>query len=135
MNIAPNSHTVKRPLKILHLVNDLGYGGAQRVIAVAQPSLFEGFGLAGAEAMACGLPVISTDLPSISEVVDHERTGLLVSPGDPRALSKAMAMLADNPALAVDYGAIGRKRAEEMFSSRAVTQQYETLYKTLIDRT
>jgi len=101
--------------------------------AVVQPSLFEGFGLASAEAMACGLPVISTNLPSIAEVVQHKRTGLLVPPGDSHALSKAMATLVDNPELAATCGANGKERVKEMFSSQVITQQYEDLYKTLAE--
>jgi len=101
--------------------------------ALVQPSLFEGFGLASAEAMACGLPVISTDLPSIAEVVLHEKTGLLVPPGDSHALSKAMATFVDNPALAATYGAHGKQRVEEMFSSEVIAQQYEVLYNTLFE--
>ena len=101
--------------------------------ALVQPSVFEGFGLASAEAMACGLPVISTNLPSIAEVVQHEKTGLLVPPGDSQALSKAMAAFVDNPALAATYGANGKQRVEKMFSSHVIVQQYEVLYKSLVE--
>ncbi|MFV9646228.1 MAG: glycosyltransferase [Desulfobacterales bacterium] len=101
--------------------------------ALVQPSIFEGFGLASAEAMACGLPVISTNLPSIAEVVQHEKTGILVPPGDSQALAKAMATFVDNPALAATYGANGKQRVEEMFSSQAIMQQYEDLYETLVE--
>lgn len=101
--------------------------------ALVQPSVFEGFGLASAEAMACGLPVISTNLPSIAEVVRHEKTGLLVPPGDSHALAKAMATFVDNPALAATYGANGKQRVEKMFSSQVIVQQYEDLYETLVE--
>jgi glycosyltransferase involved in cell wall biosynthesis len=101
--------------------------------ALVQPSIFEGFGLAAAEAMACGLPVISTNLPSIAEVVQHEKTGILVPKTDPGALAKAMAAFIENPQLAANYGTYGNQRANEMFSSRVITRQYEALYKTLIE--
>lgn len=102
--------------------------------ALVQPSIFEGFGLAAAEAMACGIPVVSTNLPSIAEVVQHKMTGLLVSPRDSRALAEAMAAFADNPGLVATFGKNGKKRVEEKFSSQVITRQYEALYKTLIER-
>lgn len=119
-------------------INFLGYrNDVYRILAASnalvQPSVFEGFGLASAEAMACGLPVISTNLPSIAEVVRHKRTGLLVPPGDSLALSKAMATFVDNPVLAATYGANGKQRVEKMFSSQAIVQQYEALYETLVE--
>ncbi len=99
--------------------------------ALVQPSVFEGFGLASAEAMACGLPVISTNLPSIAEVVLHGATGILVPPEKPAALAKAMQNFIENKNLANTYGVNGKKRVEEIFSSKVVTRQYETLYQTL----
>lgn len=119
-------------------INFLGYrNDVYRILAASnalvQPSVFEGFGLASAEAMACGLPVISTNLPSIAEVVQHEKTGILVPPGDSLALSKAMATFVDNPVLAATNGANGKQRVEKMFSSQAIVQQYEALYETLVE--
>ena len=119
-------------------INFIGYrNDVYRILAASnalvQPSVFEGFGLASAEAMACGLPVISTNLPSIAEVVRHEKTGLLVPPGDSHALAKAMATFVDNPALAAICGANGKQRVEKMFSSQVIVQQYEALYKSLVE--
>ena len=119
-------------------INFIGYrNDVYRILAASnalvQPSIFEGFGLASAEAMACGLPVISTNLPSIAEVVGHEKTGILVPPGDSQALAKAMATLVDNPVLAATYGANGKQHVEKVFSSRVIVQQYEALYETLVE--
>jgi len=119
-------------------IHFLGYrDDFYRILAVSnvlvQPSIFEGFGLASAEAMACGLPVVSTNLPSIAEVVLHKNTGLLVPPGDSQALSKAMATIMDRPELASTYGSNGKQRVEEFFSSKVITRQYEALYKALVD--
>jgi len=119
-------------------INFIGYrNDVYRILAASnalvQPSIFEGFGLASAEAMACGLPVISTNLPSIAEVVQHEKTGILVPLGDSQALSKAMATFVDNPVLAATHGANGKQRVEKMFSSQVIVQQYEDLYETLVE--
>ncbi len=60
------------------------------------PSRFEGFGLAAAEAMAAGVPLIATSVGSLPEVVDAPRGGLLVPPGDPEALAAATEKLLDD---------------------------------------
>jgi glycosyltransferase involved in cell wall biosynthesis len=60
------------------------------------PSRFEGFGLAAVEAMAAGVPLIASSAGSLPEVVDAPRGGVLVPPGDPKALADAAAALLDD---------------------------------------
>ncbi|MGB6836275.1 MAG: glycosyltransferase family 4 protein, partial [Dehalococcoidia bacterium] len=59
-----------------------------RATLVVCPSLYEGFGLPAAEAMACGTPVLATTGGALPEVVEHGRTGWLVPPADSRALAE-----------------------------------------------
>lgn len=61
------------------------------------PSRFEGFGLAAAEAMAAGVPLIAASVGSLPEVVDAPRGGILVPPDDPAALAAATTKLLDDP--------------------------------------
>lgn len=68
------------------------------------------------EAMASVLPVISTDVGGIAEMVLNGETGLLVPQNDPVATAEAIARLINNPELAQSFGREGRKRAEEIFS-------------------
>ncbi len=85
------------------------------------PSRAEGFGLAAAEASACGLPVVATTASSLPEVVVHDQTGLLVPPRDPPALAAAITRLLAEPATARRLGAAGRQRVRDRFSrSRAL---------------
>jgi glycosyltransferase involved in cell wall biosynthesis len=70
------------------------------------------------EAMACGLPVVSTSIAAIPEQVEHGVTGLLVPPGDPAALTAALESLAADPARRRAMGAAGRRRVEERFDAR-----------------
>ena len=67
------------------------------------------------EAMAAALPVVSTRLVGIPEMVEHRQSGLLVEPGDEEALANALAELAADPGLAAGYGAAGKALAAERF--------------------
>ncbi|MEN8006821.1 MAG: glycosyltransferase family 4 protein [Candidatus Krumholzibacteriota bacterium] len=88
----------------------------QGLSLLVMPSQAEGFGLAAAEASACGVPVIATDTSSLPEIVRHGETGLLVSPGDPAGLARAVTRLLDEPELGIRLGRAGRGRIIEMFA-------------------
>jgi glycosyltransferase involved in cell wall biosynthesis len=80
------------------------------------PSIFEGFGLTAAEAMAVGLSVVGSDVDGLREIVENGVTGLLVPPGDSKALAKALTDLLKNPNRAKEMGAKGRERVQRLFS-------------------
>jgi colanic acid/amylovoran biosynthesis glycosyltransferase len=68
------------------------------------------------EAMATGLPVISTNIAGIPEMVVQNETGFLVQPADPIALAKAIEDVIDDRLLAQRFGEAGHQRAQELFS-------------------
>lgn len=70
------------------------------------------------EGMACGLPLVSTRLSGIPEIVLDGENGRLVEPGDAAALAGALAEVLQDPARAAAMGAAGRRRAEELFDLR-----------------
>ena len=82
------------------------------------PSYTEGFGLAAAEASACGLPVIASAASSLPEIVQDRVTGLLVPPRDPATLAAAVTALLDDPGLGRRLGRAGRARIVTTFSRR-----------------
>ncbi|MGO0123314.1 glycosyltransferase family 4 protein [Desulfothermobacter acidiphilus] len=93
------------------------------------PSLSEGMPLAVLEAMAAGKPVIATRVGGIPEAVLEGETGYLVPPGDSQALALALEKLLRSPDKARSMGAAGRRRAEELFSSRRMAQAVMGVYR------
>ena len=95
-------------------------------------SLMEGFGLAIAEAMACGVPVVATKVGSIPEVVCDGESGLLVPVNDDEALYRAIGHLIEDSELAHKMGQAGQKRVETLFRWEIAGQQMLDLYKGLL---
>ena len=90
------------------------------------PSRQEGFGIVFVEAMAAGLPVIAARAGATPEVVEHERTGLLVPPSDPEALASTLIRLLTRPE--------ERKRLGEAGTRAAKRYGLETIGRHFVDR-
>ena len=80
-----------------------------------------------AEAMAAGVPVVSTDVSGIPELVLHERTGLLAPPNDPGALADAIARLLGDPGAAATFAGAARERLEQDFNLWTTTRRLHAL--------
>jgi len=93
----------------------------ERAAVVAVPSHREGFGVACAEAMAAGRPVVASAVGGLLDLVVDGETGLLVPPRDVPALRAALERLLADEELRRKLGAAGRERAREHFSWPAVT--------------
>ncbi len=78
------------------------------------PSYWEGFGMVLVEAMRYGLPIISTNVSAIPELVEHKRNGILIEPGDIDALQRALRTLIENPELRKSYSQAAYKRYYEL---------------------
>ncbi len=107
------------------------YGRSQVLVS---PSLYEGFGLPAAEAMSCGLPVVATSAGAFPEVIEDGVTGILVAPGDPRALAGAIRRLLADPELRRRMGEAGRRRVEERFTWRETARRTVQLYEEVLGR-
>jgi glycosyltransferase involved in cell wall biosynthesis len=98
------------------------------------PSRWEGMPNAVLEAMAAGLPVLATRVDGTLDVVRDGETGILVPPGDDRALAAALLAIGRDPARRRSLGAAGRRRTEEAFSIDRFVDGFERLYLSLRQR-
>lgn len=96
------------------------------------PSLAEGISNTILEAMACGLPVIATDVGGNADLVIDGVTGLIVPAGDVDAIAHSLVRLARSPELAQKMGRAGRQRILEKFSLGAMVATYQGLYDRLL---
>ena len=86
------------------------------------PSYREGTSRAILEAMACGLPIVTTDVPGCKEPVSHDINGKIVPPRDVSSLSDAMIYFIDNPTEIPKMGQQSREIVEKKYDVNAVVQ-------------
>jgi glycosyltransferase involved in cell wall biosynthesis len=100
---------------------------------VVQPSvLFEPFGMVAIEAMACGKPVIASNLPGVRSVVSDGEDGLLVRPGDVEDLAKKIQMLLDDPQRRREMGERGRDKVEEKYAWPKIIPRLVRVYEEVL---
>ena len=102
---------------------------ARATLAVV-PSEYEGFGLPAAEAMACAVPLISTDGGALPEVVGE--AGIIVPKADPQALANAIAALLRDSDRRQELAAAGRLRMQTFFSWENVAEELTSYYQQVI---
>lgn len=100
---------------------------------VVLPSHREGLPRTLVEAAACGLPLITTDVPGCREVVSDGVDGLLVPRGDSRALAQAIRRLQDDPELARRLSVAARLKARSQFDEHIVIQRTLEVYAELCE--
>jgi L-malate glycosyltransferase len=98
------------------------------------PSLNEALSNVLLESMAAGAPTVATRVGGTPEAIVDEATGLLVEPGDPRALASAIERLLREPALAQRLGVAARKAIEDRYSVEKMVRATESLYLDLLAR-
>jgi glycosyltransferase involved in cell wall biosynthesis len=94
----------------------------------------ESFGIVLIEAMACGLATIATEYPGVRAVVDDEKTGLVIDPGDPAAVAGAIRRLVDaGPSSRAGMGAAGRAKAVELWGWPRLIDRMDEAYAGAIE--
>jgi glycosyltransferase involved in cell wall biosynthesis len=96
-------------------------------------SRFEGTAGVALEAMAVGTPIVSTDLPGLKGILDHERNCVLVSVGDPESIARGIQRVLGDPELAARIAAEGKREFAERFTLDASTQRLAEFYRTVCE--
>jgi glycosyltransferase involved in cell wall biosynthesis len=94
------------------------------------PSYMEATSITGLESMSTALPLVGTRVGGIPTLVDEGHTGLLVPPGDPRALADALAELITDPQRRRAMGKAARQRAVDHFSWKSIAAQTAAAYQS-----
>lgn len=125
----------------LNIANDILFrgmvGDARQLLDALEvfvfPSLHEGLGVALLEAMASGLPVVASRVGGIVDIVEDNRSGLLVAPRDPASIATAVESLANDITRRSELGSAARLRVVENFSMDTMTEKTIELYRACLD--
>lgn len=104
----------------------------RRASVFAMPSYYETFGISVLEAMAFGLPVVASNVGGLPELVEDGVTGLLVPPGDVKALADSLTRLLRDPELRARMGRAGRERVLCEFTVDQIVPQMLTVYESVV---
>ena len=104
----------------------------QRAAALVVPSAEEGLGLVAVEAQLCETPVVAFDSGGLPDVIQHDRTGILVREMGADALAAAIRSLLDRDDQGAALGAAGRLHALATFAPESVARRYADIYRSVI---
>ena len=128
--------TLRRQIKSLNLEKQVLLTGFRSDVLSLQKgfdvfvmsSLSEGLGTSVIDAMACGRPVVATNVGGLPELVDPGKTGQLVSPHDPQSLAEAILRILQDKTLQVRYGHTASRRARQLFSAERMVDETVEVY-------
>ncbi|MEX0600572.1 MAG: N-acetyl-alpha-D-glucosaminyl L-malate synthase BshA [Rhodothermales bacterium] len=137
----PERMPVQRLARELGVYDDIRFLGKQEpieeILSIADvfliPSGSETFGLAALEAMACSVPVVSSDIGGLPELNVDGETGFLCPLGDIDALTAKTRLLVEDSDLQQTMAEAARKRAVEMFDQNRIIPDYERFYERIIE--
>ncbi len=132
-----NCELLCRELDIFQHVKFLGkQADLVEILSVADlflmPSQSESFGLSALEAMACEVPVVSSSVGGLPELIVHGETGFIAEIGDIERMSKYAIDLLTNDAKHAMFAKAGRERAVKNFHTDIIVDQYERMYEQLV---
>lgn len=137
----PDRSNCEMLVRELGLQSDVKFLGKQleltEILSAADlflmPSQQESFGLSALEAMACEVPVISSSVGGLPELVVHNQTGYIAEIGDVERMGKYAIELLTNEPKRLLFAKEGRKRAEELFSLEKIVTEYERHYEKVMN--
>lgn len=103
------------------------------VFALTSVPRSEGIPTVILEAMACGIPVVATDVGAITELVEDGKTGFVVPPLDPEAVAAAILRLIGDEALRDSFGRAARRRAEDRYDIEALAEVHHRAYQVALE--
>ncbi len=128
-----------KDLKILDYIEFSGFlDGSEKIKYLIEsdisivPSRSESFGIVVAEGMAAGLPVVGSNVGGISELIEHDVTGVLVPPDNVQALTDAIIYLMENPDKRQSIGKAAKKFVENNFTWEKRVDKIEQIYTDII---
>jgi glycosyltransferase involved in cell wall biosynthesis len=136
----PEETNLRALAETLQLTRYVHWGGRVKSLSewlpaldvFVQPSRHESFGLATAEAMSCGVPVVVSAVGGLRELVPDGVCGIQVPPEDPDSLARVLAMLYQAPPLRETMGRAARERIVQEFSIQQMQKRYLNLYEELV---
>jgi len=137
----PDRSECERLCRQLHLCDHIKFLGKQdglvEILNAADlfliPSQSESFGLAALEAMSCGVPVVSSSVGGLPELIRHNETGFIAEIGDVNRMAKYAIDLLTNDRKHKLFSENSRNRAVEAFDKSKVVPMYEDYYKKIIE--
>jgi len=138
----PDRGPAEHRARDLGVYDDIRFLGKQEpieeILSIADvflmPSGSETFGLAALEAMACGVPVVASDIGGLPELVIHGETGFLCPLGDLESYTDRAGELLANEELHASMSQASRARAADMFDTDIIVPQYEMYYERVLER-
>jgi glycosyltransferase involved in cell wall biosynthesis len=104
----------------------------RRAASLVVPSTDEGLGLVAVEAQLCETPVVAYESGGLTDTVQHDRTGVLVPPGNTDALAVALDQLLDHPERGAELGRAGRMVALAGFAPESAARRYAGIYRSVV---
>jgi len=130
---ALDTHKVRTSVSVVRGVDDVS-GYLQAADCFVFPTEDEAFGISLIEAMACGLPVVSTAVGGIADYLVDRDNGLIVEPGDADGIADAILDLQDDPGLSARLGEQARATVGERFAQGEIDMKYAALFQQLSGR-
>ncbi len=138
----PERTECEKLVRELNIKEDVYFLGKQEAVVdilnasdlFIMPSQSESFGLSALEAMACGVPTITTSIGGLPELVVHNETGYIAEIGDIERMARYAIDLLTNSNKYKKFSENARKRAVEFFNKDKIVKQYEEFYQRILNQ-
>lgn len=127
-----SKYDLKEQVFLLGYQKNIG-GLLEHADIYVHPAYAEGFGIAVAEAMMAEKPIIVSDAGALPELIENEKSGLVVDPFDAKVWAEAIIKLIENKSIADQFGENAGERAQIMFSIKRYIENYKSLYNALLE--